>query len=715
MTHRVPIEDSPRPARVRAARHRVGRRGVRHRGARGRTARGAPDSRPRQGRSARHRAAGARAASARRRVLGRRRNAPRRDRRAAPATDRRNSNFSARTASQIPHPLRGPSSENPPLFARNGRCTPRRRARLNDHLRPATSYASATNGGVSPAASPHDDVDAARGPRLRPGQSRQARTVPPPIRASRTPAVSRHARSGSSRQLATHRARALADATPSSHRTARRGARPHCHPAVSARAGARRRPRHGCRLLIADEVGLGKTVQAGLIVAEVFTREPDARVLVVCPAGLRAQWHDELPERFDLPASCSMRRLACGDRAACGANPWASHAPRPDLDRLHQAAGGHPRARVAGVGPGRHRRSARLAGASDRPAAAAVLAHARAAVVMLTATPHSGDDEAFRGCASSGDLEDDSAACVPPDARRRRHRHRRRTRGCACGRRDAEAAMHRALLAYARRVWTLGRRGDAGARLAMIVLMRRACSSAPSLGAIDRTPAGAARAAAPHTMRSCASPSSTRLPTTRSRNANSAPGTRGRRRGATDAGAPPRAGAASRGVRKQAPRARAPAAPRRRAGDRLHRVSRHAGARSRASCRLRDVQLHGGLTACSGAASARIHHRRAQVLLATDAASEGLNLHSAAGSSSISSCRGHRSDSSSASAASIASASRGPCTRSTWWLAAPARNRSSLACRSARHARARRWNRLPRRCLLARHARRPTRPASHRR
>ena len=44
------------------------------------------------------------------------------------------------------------------------------------------------------------------------------------------------------------------------------------------------------RILIADEVGLGKTIQAGLIISERLARRPEARVLVVAPAGLREQW-----------------------------------------------------------------------------------------------------------------------------------------------------------------------------------------------------------------------------------------------------------------------------------------------------------------------------------------------------------------------------------------------------------------------------------------
>jgi SNF2 family DNA or RNA helicase len=52
------------------------------------------------------------------------------------------------------------------------------------------------------------------------------------------------------------------------------------------------------RLLIADEVGLGKTVEAGLILTELEARRPLERVLVVCPSRLREKWRDEMSRKF---------------------------------------------------------------------------------------------------------------------------------------------------------------------------------------------------------------------------------------------------------------------------------------------------------------------------------------------------------------------------------------------------------------------------------
>jgi len=52
------------------------------------------------------------------------------------------------------------------------------------------------------------------------------------------------------------------------------------------------------RYMLADEVGLGKTIEAGLIIKELKTRGIIERVLVVCPKGLVTQWEVEMFEKF---------------------------------------------------------------------------------------------------------------------------------------------------------------------------------------------------------------------------------------------------------------------------------------------------------------------------------------------------------------------------------------------------------------------------------
>ncbi|SFT97400.1 Superfamily II DNA or RNA helicase, SNF2 family [Actinopolyspora lacussalsi subsp. righensis] len=53
-------------------------------------------------------------------------------------------------------------------------------------------------------------------------------------------------------------------------------------------------------LLLADDVGLGKTVEAGLVAQELLLRQRGKRIMIVCPAGLTAKWRDEMAEKFGL-------------------------------------------------------------------------------------------------------------------------------------------------------------------------------------------------------------------------------------------------------------------------------------------------------------------------------------------------------------------------------------------------------------------------------
>jgi superfamily II DNA or RNA helicase len=63
-------------------------------------------------------------------------------------------------------------------------------------------------------------------------------------------------------------------------------------------ARAMRMPR--VSLLLADDVGLGKTVEAGLILAELVRKRRIRRVLIITPASLRTQWQQEMDEKFSL-------------------------------------------------------------------------------------------------------------------------------------------------------------------------------------------------------------------------------------------------------------------------------------------------------------------------------------------------------------------------------------------------------------------------------
>ena len=79
-------------------------------------------------------------------------------------------------------------------------------------------------------------------------------------------------------------------------------------------------------LLIADDVGLGKTIEAGLILTELLIRRRIRRVLVLAPAALRWQWRDELWEKFSLRFEVVDRHRTELARRQLGmdANPWRS-------------------------------------------------------------------------------------------------------------------------------------------------------------------------------------------------------------------------------------------------------------------------------------------------------------------------------------------------------------------------------------------------------
>lgn len=59
------------------------------------------------------------------------------------------------------------------------------------------------------------------------------------------------------------------------------------------------------RALLADEVGLGKTIEAGIIISEFMLRGLAKKTLILTPAALVGQWRSELSEKFDIKASTS--------------------------------------------------------------------------------------------------------------------------------------------------------------------------------------------------------------------------------------------------------------------------------------------------------------------------------------------------------------------------------------------------------------------------
>ncbi len=79
------------------------------------------------------------------------------------------------------------------------------------------------------------------------------------------------------------------------------------------------------RLLIADDVGLGKTIEAGLCLLELMHRRRAERVLVVVPPALIPQWEEELRERFGLSFTVIENAAALArvqSELPAGLSPW---------------------------------------------------------------------------------------------------------------------------------------------------------------------------------------------------------------------------------------------------------------------------------------------------------------------------------------------------------------------------------------------------------
>jgi len=79
-------------------------------------------------------------------------------------------------------------------------------------------------------------------------------------------------------------------------------------------------------LLIADDVGLGKTIEAGMVMQELLARQRIRRILIVCPASLQKQWAEEMLYKFALKFEVVDRAYMQRLRKEYGShvNPWAS-------------------------------------------------------------------------------------------------------------------------------------------------------------------------------------------------------------------------------------------------------------------------------------------------------------------------------------------------------------------------------------------------------
>jgi len=87
--------------------------------------------------------------------------------------------------------------------------------------------------------------------------------------------------------------------------------------------------------LLADDVGLGKTISAGLIISELISRKRLSKILIVCPKLLGPQWQEELKTKFNIASSIAIgRNLITANPNETGAIITTYHSARLHLDSI---------------------------------------------------------------------------------------------------------------------------------------------------------------------------------------------------------------------------------------------------------------------------------------------------------------------------------------------------------------------------------------------
>ncbi len=169
-------------------------------------------------------------------------------------------------------------------------------------------------------------------------------------------------------------------------------------------------------LLVADDVGLGKTIEAGLVAQELILRHRTRTILVVCPASIQIQWQDQMRDKFGLEFRIVDSALMKDLRRSRGlhVNPW-THFPRliTSIDFLKrerimrlfrevlpaEGESAFPRRFDLLIVDEAHNAApastGRYATDSDRTRAIRTLAPHFEHKLFLTATPHNGYPESF--------------------------------------------------------------------------------------------------------------------------------------------------------------------------------------------------------------------------------------------------------------------------------------------------------------------------------
>lgn len=158
------------------------------------------------------------------------------------------------------------------------------------------------------------------------------------------------------------------------------------------------------RILNASDVGLGKTIETGLCLRELMARRRADRILIVCPAGITEQWQEELATKFGLDFKIFDREGVhdAKKEIEVGGNPWATE-PRiiASFDFIKRRDGAfrevqNVRFSAIVCDEVHHLADNTLTDdVSERHRLAQWIAKSSDALLLLSATPHSGYDESF--------------------------------------------------------------------------------------------------------------------------------------------------------------------------------------------------------------------------------------------------------------------------------------------------------------------------------
>lgn len=196
------------------------------------------------------------------------------------------------------------------------------------------------------------------------------------------------------------------------------------------------------RLLIADDVGLGKTIEAGLIMNELIARNMARKILIICPANLREQWQETLLYFFNIEFRIisSLHKRYLEKELPIGLSPWdyfqklitsvdyaKAKANKNEIlnydwdlvviDEAHLCSKPHTETQSQAVSMQRHALLKQVAQKAKH-------------LLLLTATPHNGHTDSFASLIDALDIDATDSKRLNSIDKAKAHKHVCQRRRC---------------------------------------------------------------------------------------------------------------------------------------------------------------------------------------------------------------------------------------------------------------------------------------------